>query len=926
MEILSVSLHNFKIHRDRCFEFQPGVNAICGENGSGKTSILEAIAWVLFNHSHDYRKEELYRQGSKNTQVTVRIISAADGRTYDVQRHSSKNKSDSYIIYDPQLDSRVEGIHRLEDGEQWLRQHLGITSSGNLSKLFGDVIGIPQGTFTADFLKSVGDRRKVFDPILQVEDYKAAYQASVPLEQYAKKLLEQAQQTEENLGQRLQDWPQIQAQADSMAAQVHQGEQNLATLAQQLTQAQNHWQALKSQGEALQQLQQTLTLGQQQRQQLEHTRSRQTQALQEAQDAATCWQESREGFLAHEALSQKLQQYHEQRGDRDNLQRQWQTLDQQRQAITLEQASLQGQVEALNQVHQTLETLEAQIPQQQALEAEIQQIQHRLTQWVALAAQSQALERQAIQVQQRQQQIHSTLEQLTALEPLAATVSDLEAQYQRWQVQHTHGVAAQAFEQQLSQMIENGKTHLSQQRELVRQAQETLAAAETALPLWSASLHQVQTTLTLGIERHGDLLNQLQGQILEPLRQSAQPVPGDGSPDLEAWRQQHQAAQQAQMQVAQLPMVRSQLAELEDTLAHLNQQIQTLATQRAAEPHDRQQLQHLQEQLQALGDPRSQAQRLRQHIRQGQNLIDRLGQLDQLSVNLQHQQEGLASRLALLSDLDQQIQALEVERQIHSPAYITYVQNQQLAQTLPQRQQELEATTAQLAHLEHQLASTAEQLEAAQAAWNPDHLLQAQTQYLNLERQRSQVAGALPEQQRELNRLQQELQQRQAWATDRDRWQAERERRQTITQLVATARRVYNQSGPRVTGFYLDEVCREGDRLFRDLMNRPGVALRWTEDYEIQIQEEQGWRVFRTLSGGEQMAAALAVRLALLKVLADLDVAFFDEPTTNMDRDRREQLAEALANLKTFRQLFIISHDDTFEHVTENIIRVDRVL
>jgi exonuclease SbcC len=35
-------------------------------------------------------------------------------------------------------------------------------------------------------------------------------------------------------------------------------------------------------------------------------------------------------------------------------------------------------------------------------------------------------------------------------------------------------------------------------------------------------------------------------------------------------------------------------------------------------------------------------------------------------------------------------------------------------------------------------------------------------------------------------------------------------------------------------------------------------------------------------------------------------------------------LAEAIANIKSFRQLFIISHDDTFENVTENLIRVER--
>lgn len=72
------------------------------------------------------------------------------------------------------------------------------------------------------------------------------------------------------------------------------------------------------------------------------------------------------------------------------------------------------------------------------------------------------------------------------------------------------------------------------------------------------------------------------------------------------------------------------------------------------------------------------------------------------------------------------------------------------------------------------------------------------------------------------------------------------------------------------------------------------------------------------------MCAALAVRLALLKVLADIDVAFFDEPTTNMDRPRRQGLAEAIARIKSFQQLFVISHDDTFEQVTETVITVER--
>ena len=61
------------------------------------------------------------------------------------------------------------------------------------------------------------------------------------------------------------------------------------------------------------------------------------------------------------------------------------------------------------------------------------------------------------------------------------------------------------------------------------------------------------------------------------------------------------------------------------------------------------------------------------------------------------------------------------------------------------------------------------------------------------------------------------------------------------------------------------------------------------------------------------MSAALAVRLAVLKVLTKIDFAFFDEPTTNLDSERRKNLSSCIQNIRGFKQLFIISHDDTFE-------------
>ena len=44
MYIKSLKLQNFRNYADESFAFDPAVNLICGENGQGKTNLLEAAA------------------------------------------------------------------------------------------------------------------------------------------------------------------------------------------------------------------------------------------------------------------------------------------------------------------------------------------------------------------------------------------------------------------------------------------------------------------------------------------------------------------------------------------------------------------------------------------------------------------------------------------------------------------------------------------------------------------------------------------------------------------------------------------------------------------------------------------------------------------------------------------------------------------
>jgi exonuclease SbcC len=153
----------------------------------------------------------------------------------------------------------------------------------------------------------------------------------------------------------------------------------------------------------------------------------------------------------------------------------------------------------------------------------------------------------------------------------------------------------------------------------------------------------------------------------------------------------------------------------------------------------------------------------------------------------------------------------------------------------------------------------------------------------------------------------------------------EKKRLEEVLEVTAFIRDTLREAAPRVARNYVHHVSIEAAQMFREITGNPEFGLKWADDYGIVLEESGYDRPFANLSGGEQMVAALAVRLALLKQMSEIRIAFFDEPTTNMDADRRERLAEQISQItqhQTFEQLFIISHDDTFESYVDNLITV----
>jgi DNA repair protein SbcC/Rad50 len=917
MEILSVTLTNFKAHRDRQFQFQPGTNAICGENGAGKTSILEAIAWVLFDYKGDYKTEDLIRNGCTSAQAQVSFVSDRDQRTYEVRRCTRSG----YTLYDPQAGQKLSYTRIKEEVLPWLREHLGVSPGTDLADLFSRTIGVPQGTFTADFLLSTEKRKPVFDKVLKVEEYQKTYKELSSLEKYGKTETERLTREIAQYEEVLQDWQPLQDKQLQLAEEITALEADRLAVEQELHLLSTQYQTAQTQLLALQQL----------KEQCDRTQTQmasQTQFVTQYQADVALAQRSveictprREAFRLFQEAEATLRELEQQRSQEQTFLKQRQQWVQSSNQGTAERITISTQIQRCQEAAMELASLQAGIEIQAQYEQEQQSISQQLQNCQTWRQTIGREERRLNQLQTRSQQIQQEISQLQTLTNPIAQLPQLEEQQERYQQQLSRIAAASQFEAELREIVQQAQSRELGHAKALIQAANLLQELQATSPKFAKAIATVQTTLQSGAQSQRQILEELE-IILEDISEQVQVN------RIQTELQQVQVQlKKVRQQQAQYLTLESKLAEqtlltgeMEEVRSHLTEMQKHLAD----EPNLQTQLIALNHKLQELDDPRGRSQFLQREVHRQASLEQQKMAIEKSLESAMAQISAIDQQLATFTNLSETIEAQQTLRELHRGDYELYVEHREIANQSKSRQQTLATAELQLTQLIETFTALQQQWAELSTACDLDAIAQVQQALQVAQTQQTKLATQIP--------LKQEI-----WQDNEARLkkfttiqekltaaQSDLKHKQKLDRFIKFARKTYKDAGPRITERYVQAVAREADRLFRELLNRPNVALDWTRDYEIMVREGANDRRFLNLSGGEQMCAALAVRLALLKVLADIDVAFFDEPTTNMDRPRRVKLAEAIANIKTFRQLFVISHDDTFEQVTENVIVVER--
>ena len=288
------------------------------------------------------------------------------------------------------------------------------------------------------------------------------------------------------------------------------------------------------------------------------------------------------------------------------------------------------------------------------------------------------------------------------------------------------------------------------------------------------------------------------------------------------------------------------------------------------------------------------------------------------------------------SNLDTEIAKIEKLRTEHQAARDAFFANQKDAKDLNNRREALKEWMKLLEELRKALAAKQKELAELEKDYDSKRHAEVRVVKEQLVADVATIKQKMNDLGKDRLRLEEEIKKLKQIKEDIKARLAEKKIFAGKEELVKFLRsKIFNNVSAQLSERFREEISLRADSIYRNIAETD-EELYWGDKYQIVLRDiENGELRERTddqLSGGQTMSAVVALRLALLQTIG-ARVAFFDEPTSNLDASRRENLAHAFRAIDVGReevtehwydQLFLISHDVAFTEVTDQIITLEQ--
>ncbi len=208
MLLKRVNLENFISHKSSELEFDYGINVITGPNGAGKTSILDAISFGLFNVHSRGKNENLVHRGAEKSKVVVEFNEG--GVSYSVEWDIDRKKKQAKgVLFKLQGDEK--SIIARGGGQVITSEVKKLT--GLDETLFMQSVYVQQGEIERLVTTTPADRKQIISKLLGIEYLEKAYQ-------HMREVVNEYQNIASKLSGELKRKPEVENQIQSLSSEL----------------------------------------------------------------------------------------------------------------------------------------------------------------------------------------------------------------------------------------------------------------------------------------------------------------------------------------------------------------------------------------------------------------------------------------------------------------------------------------------------------------------------------------------------------------------------------------------------------------------------------------------------------------------------------------------------------------------------------
>lgn len=952
MRIISVALQDFRVHKDLTIEFDSGINLLIGENGAGKSSILEAIGLALFNSDLRVKgnNRNAIRQGAKTAGIQIAFV-GNDENEYRVERKiGSVNRW--------QLFLGEEKSPRYQGSEQVIgkiRELSGMVK--NERRLFTDVICAVQNHFVDIFNGTKQQREDSFNVLFDTDIYRDLYRnftGDDSVDRFYKDQLLRLEEQVSGIEESRVDEKSAQEEYTRISGLMKSVAEEIAELDKKTVQLENESKeldlAIRKQGELEQEL---VHIG---KEEVTNTGVLKENLLRttQAKEAKAIVDQNRNAFDSYEVIQKEVAELDLQLRSEESARNSHADFTRRLSDILIEIEKGRGVIRSNETAVRTLDTAYSQLLQEGEscsgervkLEGELGQI---MVQGSEIKTSLDSYRVHLEKCRESEERAAKIVDRLGELEREIVQSDTLSAKVQTVNSEIVKLVQAEEVLKGLQDRVKEYEIQLRELRQakselhdglcpLLREQCKNIGGATDVSPYFSAREKELEESLAQ-VKREMRQYEQIPPKLLE-LRSSASALEEKLRQISLKIEQKKVEEEKKRNEIAAQTLLLRELALVEPALQlteyhqyqprfdQLSEERMVLLTKHSAVKNQLQQLTEKQGELEKQKEQnRAEQNRLIQEKESAlvseQKLLEEhsRGESEQKSIQLQLEEFG---RIRTQRD------GKSAELVGHEKGYRLVLEHRESATSISDLEQGralLEDRLLKLSARREEILLEQRGVDKAKMSEQHETVLSAlkESREIRTVRREAQL-----EFQAEIKQLESQINLAREQKKRLETIGGERSRLKRKLELTNMFRLNLKDMGRFVASRVIENIAADASAYFHRITGR-GERVEWlvneTEKYTVFLtgdeEGEEYRREFAVLSGGEQVAVALSLRAAMANELGTCKFAIFDEPTVNLDTERRAALAESLkAMLGEMPQTIIVTHDDAFREMAQKTIEL----